>query len=66
MRGPYREMLLSFAMFLFGLAVLVGCIAWAMVMAGIAATYVAIVCLVVGGLGITTAVSRSLARDPQA
>jgi hypothetical protein len=57
---------MSFALFLLGLAVLVGGIAWALVTAGIAATYVAIVCLVVGGIGIMTAVSRTRTKDPPA
>ena len=57
---------MSFALFLLGLAVLVGGIAWALVTAGIAATYVAIVCLVVGGIGIMAAVSRTRTKDPPA
>ena len=57
---------MSFALYLLGLAVLVGGIAWALVTAGIAATYVAIVCLVVGGIGIMTAVSRTRTKDPPA
>jgi hypothetical protein len=57
---------MSFALFLLGLAVLVGGIAWALVTAGIAATYVAIACLVVAGIGIMTAVSRTRTKDPPA
>ena len=57
---------MSFALYLLGLAVLVGGIPWALVTAGIAATYVAIVCLVVGGIGIMTAVSRTRTKDPPA
>ncbi len=66
LRVSYGETLVSFALFLLGLAVLVGGIAWALVTAGIAATYVAIVCLVVGGIGIMTAVSRTRTKDPPA
>jgi hypothetical protein len=57
---------MSFALYVFGLAVLVGGIAWGMVVAGIAATYVAIACLVVVGIGIMGAVSRTRAKDPPA
>jgi energy-converting hydrogenase Eha subunit G len=47
-----------------GLAVLVGGIAWALVAAGIAVTYVAIACLIVAGIGIMMAVSRTRTKDP--
>jgi hypothetical protein len=55
---------MSFALYVLGLAVLVGGIAWALVMAGIAATWVAISCLLVAGIGIMMAVSRTRAKDP--
>lgn len=57
---------MSFVLYLLGLAVLVAGIAWALIVAGIAATYVAIACLVVGGIGIMTAVSRTRVKDPPA
>lgn len=57
---------MSFALYLLGLTVLVGGIAWALVMAGLAATYVAIACLVVAGIGIMMAVSRTRTKDPPA
>ena len=55
---------MSFALFIVGLVVLVGGIAWALVMAGVATTYIAISCLVVVGIGIMSAVSRTRAKDP--
>jgi hypothetical protein len=55
---------MSFTLFVLGLAVLVGGIAWGLMMAGIAATYVAISCLIVAGIGIMLAVSRTRAKDP--
>jgi membrane-bound acyltransferase YfiQ involved in biofilm formation len=55
---------MSFALYILGLAVLVAGIAWGLITAGIAASYVAIACLVVAGLGIMTAVSRTRAKDP--
>ena len=57
---------MSFALYLFGLAVLIGGIAWALIIAGLAVTYVVIACLIVGGLGIMMAVSRTRAKDPPA
>jgi len=57
---------MSFALYILGLAALVGGIAWALVAAGIAATYVAIACLIVAGIGIMGAVSRTRAKDPPA
>ncbi len=55
---------MSFSLFMLGLAVLIGGIAWALVTAGIAVTYVAIACLIVAGIGIMAAVSRTRAKDP--
>jgi hypothetical protein len=55
---------MSFALYIVGLAVLVGGIAWALVAAGVASTYIAIACLIVVGIGIMTAVSRTRAKDP--
>jgi hypothetical protein len=55
---------MSFALYILGLAVLVAGIAWGLVTAGMATSYVAIACLVVAGIGIMTAVSRTRAKDP--
>ena len=57
---------MSFTLYILGLAVLVGGIAWALVVAGVSATWIAIACLVVMGIGIMTAVSRTRAKDPPA
>ena len=57
---------MSFVLYLIGLAVLLGGVAWALLSAGLAATYVAIVCLIVAGVGIMMAVSRTRAKDPPA
>jgi O-acetylhomoserine/O-acetylserine sulfhydrylase-like pyridoxal-dependent enzyme len=57
---------MSFALYLLGLAVLLGGIAWGLIAAGLAATYVAIICLVVAGIGIMMAVSRTRLKDPPA
>jgi len=55
---------MSFALYIVGLAVLLGGIAWALITAGVAVTYVAIACLIVAGIGIMMAVSRTRAKDP--
>lgn len=57
---------MSFALYILGLAILLGGIAWALLTAGLAVTYVAIACLIVAGIGIMTAVSRTRAKDPSA
>lgn len=57
---------MSFALYILGLAVLLGGLAWALITAGLAATYFAIACLIVAGIGIMTAVSRTRAKDPPA
>jgi energy-converting hydrogenase Eha subunit G len=55
---------MSFALYVIGLAVLIGGIAWALITAGVATTYVAIACLIVAGIGIMMAVSRTRTKDP--
>ena len=57
---------MSFALYLVGLAVLIGGIAWGLITAGLATTYVLIACLIIAGLGIMMAVSRTRAKDPPA
>jgi hypothetical protein len=57
---------MSLGIYLLGLAVLIGGIAWGLIVAGLAMTYVAIACLIVGGIGIMMAVSRTRAKDPPA
>jgi hypothetical protein len=53
---------MSFALYMFGLLVLLGGIAWGLVTAGLQVTYVVIACLVIAG--IMMAVSRTRAKDP--
>ena len=55
---------MSFVLYMFGLLVLLGGIAWGLVTAGLQVTYVVITCLVVGGIGIMMAVSRTRTKDP--
>jgi hypothetical protein len=55
---------MSFVLYIFGLLVLLGGIAWGLITAGLAVTYVVITCLVIAGIGIMMAVSRTRAKDP--
>jgi hypothetical protein len=57
---------MSFVLYMIGLALLVGGIAWALVTAGLATVYVGITCVIVLGIGIMMAVSRTRAKDPSA
>jgi len=54
---------MSFALYLVGLALVVGGIAWGLVTAGLATVYVGITCLIVLGIGIMMAVSRTRSKD---
>lgn len=57
---------MSFGIYMIGLALLVGGIAWGLVTAGLSQTYVIIACLIVAGIGIMMAVSRTRTKDPPA
>ena len=57
---------MSLAIYLLGLAILIGGIAWGLIVAGLTVKYVVIACLIVAGIGIMTAVSRTRAKDPPA
>lgn len=54
---------MSFAIYLVGLALVVGGIAWGLVTVGLAPLYVGIICLIILGAGIMTAVSRTRTKD---
>jgi hypothetical protein len=55
---------MSFVLYILGLAILLGGIAWGLITAGVNTTYVAIACLIVAGIGIMMAVSRTRLKDP--
>jgi hypothetical protein len=55
---------MSFVLYILGLVLVIGGIAWALVAAHVATTYVAIVCLIVAGIGVMMAVSRTRLKDP--
>ena len=58
--GRYQ---MSFALFLIGFVILIGGVAWGMVHAGVATTWVAITCVILLGLGILTAVKNERSKD---
>jgi hypothetical protein len=55
---------MSFALYLVGLVLLVGGVAWGLVTAGLAPVFVGITCLIVLGIGVMMAVSRTRTKDP--
>lgn len=55
---------MSFALYLIGLLLLVGGIAWGLDLAGLAPVYIGIACLVVLGIGVMSAVARTRSKDP--
>lgn len=57
---------MSFALYMLGLALLIGGVAWGLVTAGLAITYVAIACVILAGIGVMMAVSKTRAKDPSA
>lgn len=54
---------MSFLIYMIGLALTVGGIAWGLVTAGVDTVYVGIFCVIVLGIGIMMAVSRTRSKD---
>ena len=54
---------MSFALYMLGVALLLGGLAWGLIAAGVSGTYVAISCLIVAGIGVMKAVSHTRSRD---
>jgi hypothetical protein len=55
---------MSFALYLIGFVVLIGGIAWGLVLAGVPSTYIAIACVILVGIGIISGVARTRSKDP--
>jgi len=55
---------MSFALYLIGLLLLVAGIAWGLSMTGLAPVYIGVASIIVLGIGIMMAVSRTRAKDP--
>lgn len=57
---------MSFALYFFGFLVLMAGVAWALVTAGVPSLWVLIACVILLGLGLMTAVTRTRPKDPPA
>ena len=55
---------MSFALYLIGLALFIGGIAWGLSTLGVGQVYIGIVCLIALGIGVMGAVSRTRTKDP--
>lgn len=55
---------MSFSIYLVGFLLIIGGIAWGLVLAGVPHLYIGITCLILLGLAIVTGVSKTRARDP--
>ncbi len=55
---------MSFVLYLIGVLLLVGGIAWALSTAGLAPVYIGIACVIVLGIGVMSAVARTRTKDP--
>lgn len=55
---------MSFALYLLGFAFVIGGIAWALSLAGVATQYILIVSVILIGIGVVTGVSRTRLKDP--
>ncbi len=54
---------MSFALYLIGFVIVIAGVAWGMVVAKVPATWVAITCVVLLGVGILTAVKNERSKD---
>lgn len=57
---------MSFTLYLVGFLVLTAGVAWALSLAGVAATWIIVVSVILVGFGIVTGVTRTRAKDPPA
>jgi hypothetical protein len=55
---------MSFTLYLVGFVIFVAGVAWALSVAGISPTYIAIAVVILVGLGIVTGVTRTRTKDP--
>jgi len=53
----------SFGLFILGFLVMIGGVAWGLVLAGVPTTWVIIASIILFGIGILTGVSRTRTRD---
>jgi hypothetical protein len=55
---------MSFALYLIGIILIMIGVVWALVTAGVAAFKIAIICLILFGIGIMTGVIKTRPKDP--
>jgi TM2 domain-containing membrane protein YozV len=55
---------MSFTIYMIGLVLLLGGIGWGLITAGLAQVYIGIALLIIAGIGVMMAVSRTRAKDP--
>ena len=57
---------MSFSLFLVGFVIVIAGIAWGLSVAHVSTTYIMIICVILLGIGIVTAVTRTRSKDPPA
>ena len=57
---------MSFLLYVLGFVILIGGIAWALVIMKVPTLYVTIACVILLGIGIVTGVVRTRSKDPSA
>ncbi len=57
---------MSFALYLVGFAVLIGGVAWGLIMVGVPQIWVIVASVILLGLGIVSGVSKTRMKDPPA
>lgn len=55
---------MSFVLYLIGFTLIIAGVAWALIVAGVAAIYIAITCLILLGIAILTGVTKTRPKDP--
>lgn len=57
---------MNFWIFLAGFAIVIAGVAWGLSVAGVSTTYILIACVILFGVGVLTAVTRTRQKDPPA
>jgi hypothetical protein len=57
---------MNFWIFLGGFAIVIAGVAWALSLAHVSTTYILVACVILLGLGVLTAVTRTRQKDPPA
>ncbi len=55
---------MSFPLYLLGFLIVIGGVAWGLVVAGVPTLYVVIACVILVGIGILSGVSKTRQKDP--